>query len=902
MSVPSPWEHAARLLNPTRPPHLDHLEADWERWVRQVLGPAVTADFAAHHRLFWEWVWQIRPGIRPRPLVNIWSRGAAKSTSAEGGVVALGARRRRRYALYISSTQDSADQHVANIGAILESRQLEELYPDMAKRDVNKYGSSRGWRRNRLATASGFVVDALGLDTQVRGIKFESSRPDLMCHEVGTLIHDEGRWMPVESHPGLLGKRWERGHRITVWGVPTAEVVTDEHRYWARTLYRGKWAGEAGWMEAQQIAEKRALPSWGIAIGVPIDPTVIPIEPVPVGSSMLRQMAADGRVSRVRTEHREVVAELADPEWWWLVGLWWGDGHVSRGGGNQHAIGITVADTQPEIGDRVKALLRRWDYGWHERAGAGCSNISFSCKWMYEWLLTEWRKVGTYRAGQKCPPQWVEQIDLEYQAKLMRGYFDADGYLAHNEVRLTSVSLIGLMAARRILARLGIPASVRNGPKGEEGLVIMGRLTRSQRRYDLRICDGAKALGFDMERSARNSRPSRVWIEDGYLWSTVRAAERTEGMHVFAPIRTASATYQTWFGLSHNCIDDVDEQDDPPGKIGHKIDMLTHAVIPAGSTDLAVLAIQNLIHRQGIFGRLAGVADERADFLVDRVMSGPIPAVEGLEYKDELLEGGDVRHRITVGTPTWSGMPLEICQQIVDTEGITAFLAERQHLAEPPSGGLWAEDFHFARCDPDDVPDLVVVEVWVDPAVTDTDRSDRHAIQVDGLAGDGRIFRLHSWEARTSPEDSLRRAIRLALAYGAMSVGVETDQGGDTWQTVYRAALTQVELELQAEAVAEGVELDRIHWPSFKQAKAGSTGMAKAARAQLMLADYERPGRIVHVRGTHEVLERALRRFPRTKPFDLVDAAYWSFHHLNVRRGGAGRTSARQLARARLPV
>jgi hypothetical protein len=46
-----------------------------------------------------------------------------------------------------------------------------------------------------------------------------------------------------------------------------------------------------------------------------------------------------------------------------------------------------------------------------------------------------------------------------------------------------------------------------------------------------------------------------------------------------------------------------------------------------------------------------------------------------------------------------------------------------------------------------------------------------------------------------------------------------------------------------------------------------------------MLSAYER-GQFVHVIGTHETLERALRRFPKTKPFDLTDASFWSWHDL----------------------
>jgi hypothetical protein len=43
------------------------------------------------------------------------------------------------------------------------------------------------------------------------------------------------------------------------------------------------------------------------------------------------------------------------------------------------------------------------------------------------------------------------------------------------------------------------------------------------------------------------------------------------------------------------------------------------------------------------------------------------------------------------------------------------------------------------------------------------------------------------------------------------------------------------------------------------------------------------------VRGTHATLERALNRFPKTKPLDLVDVAYWSWQDLN---GGGGLASS----------
>ena len=46
-----------------------------------------------------------------------------------------------------------------------------------------------------------------------------------------------------------------------------------------------------------------------------------------------------------------------------------------------------------------------------------------------------------------------------------------------------------------------------------------------------------------------------------------------------------------------------------------------------------------------------------------------------------------------------------------------------------------------------------------------------------------------------------------------------------------------------------------------------------------MLTAYEQ-GKFVHVIGTHNILEKALKRFLVSKPYDLTDAAYWSYYDL----------------------
>lgn len=461
------------------------IESDWQAWLAATFPGYVTAPFAPYHAEFWKWVWSLRSDERARPFVAIWPRGGAKSTSAELAVAAVAARQTRRYALYVSETQEQADDHVANVAGMLESLAFAGYYPDVSRRRMGKYGNSKGWRRNRLRTASGFTLDAIGLDTAARGVKMDEDRPDLLI------------------------------------------------------------------------------------------------------------------------------------------------------------------------------------------------------------------------------------------------------------------------------------------------------------------------------------------------------------------------------------FDDLDGKLDSQATTAKKITTLTHTLLPAGSAAPAMLAVQNLVIPDGIFARLA---DGRADFLADRKVSGPHPAMVGLATEQQ-----NGRTVITDGEPTWPAMDRAVCQATINDIGITAFLAECQHEVESPPGGMF-NHLAFRHCRWDDVPDLTRIVVWVDPAVTDTDQSDAHGIQADGLAPNGDIYRLYSWEDRTSPEDVLRRAILKARELKAECVGVETDQGGDTWRSVYARVCETMGL----------AERDR---PAFRQEKAGAGHGPKTHRASQMLVDYER-GAIVHVVGTHEALERALRRFPLTKPLDLTDAAYWSWHDL----------------------
>jgi predicted phage terminase large subunit-like protein len=127
---------------------------------------------APHHEAFWAWFWALRPGEAQRDFIAIWARGGGKSTGLELGAACAGYFGLRRYGLYICGVQKQADDHVANVGRLLELLGVE--------RAINRYGFSRGWNINRLTTADGYTLDAIGLDAALRGVKRDEARPDMI--------------------------------------------------------------------------------------------------------------------------------------------------------------------------------------------------------------------------------------------------------------------------------------------------------------------------------------------------------------------------------------------------------------------------------------------------------------------------------------------------------------------------------------------------------------------------------------------------------------------------------------------------------------------------------------------------------------------------------------------------
>ena len=171
--VSSLWAYGAERLIPINddPGYaLGSGAIPWRLWCERYF-PSLK-HFGQRHVNLWEWFDSLERGVKPRPRIEIWSRGGAKSSSIELGITRLAARLTRRFVLYVCETQSQADYHVQSIEPLLRSVGASPL--------LNQEGRTKSWRRNQLRTANGFNLAAYGLDTAARGIKIEQFRPDLI--------------------------------------------------------------------------------------------------------------------------------------------------------------------------------------------------------------------------------------------------------------------------------------------------------------------------------------------------------------------------------------------------------------------------------------------------------------------------------------------------------------------------------------------------------------------------------------------------------------------------------------------------------------------------------------------------------------------------------------------------
>lgn len=221
-------------------------------------------------------------------------------------------------------------------------------------------------------------------------------------------------------------------------------------------------------------------------------------------------------------------------------------------------------------------------------------------------------------------------------------------------------------------------------------------------------------------------------------------------------------------------LDDVDDRHDSEDTVAKKIATLTDTILPAGSSDAAVLFVQNRIHSGSIVSKLA---EGTADFLLDREVFEE-PAVEGLKYESEIRDGKRL-YRIVTGTPTWEGQDLATCEKQFNEWGRASFLREAQHETDADENGLWdrARDLDPFRVSPAALPQLVRVAVAVDPNATSG--GDEAGIVAAGIDGKGHGYVLEDATVSGGPAAWAKEAVACYRRWEADVLVAESNNGGE---------------------------------------------------------------------------------------------------------------------------
>lgn len=890
-----------------------------EAWLRTVLPGYFPAPFASHHEVLLDWAWAIRAGERARPFLAVWARGAAKALAVEteiptpSGWVAMGDiepgdevfdhRGQPTRVLAVSPVETVPCARLsfsgrASLVASLDHRwavlstAARRALPEGVDWALDSWPQRMtgvcvvpgcGWptRRGRMCSAHA--------ERQRRGVPLDASpisrwttaRPVRQAQVMTTAELEAGR---LRSGPAE-----KRAHQ---WAIPTTEPLQlPEARLPVDPYVLGVWLGDgttaaavvtSGLGDAEEMhglllargAEVRVAPhSNAVSLKLP------GLQPLLRSAGLGERKFIPSEYLRGSEEQRLAL----------LRGLLDTDGSVGN-----HGSSATFASTNRSLAEGAAELAR--SLGCRVSIGEGRARLN----------------------GRDCGPVWrlciggatPKMFGLQRKASLLAERAERALPWSGRAHMISAIERVPDQPARCITVaspaglylagRAMIPTH--NSTLAEAICVMLG--CRARRQYGLYV---SRTQENQADVHVANVGAMLESEQIGRLYPQMAARAVTQYGHSKGwrrnRLRTASGFTLDALGLDTDIrgvkmdqqrpdwivVDDVDHPFDSPAMVRKKLDALALSLFPAGSDDLTVLVIQNLVHENGV---IAQIHDGRAEMLADRITSGPIPAIEGAY---DLQPTGDDEHpwRIVGGEPTWVGQDREACERRIANVGPTAWASEAQHKPRRRFGGIFDEVMEgIEHCPRSEVPDLVIKAICVDPAVVDSDASDAHGVQCDGLAPDGRIFRLRSWERRASPGAALEIAICWAYEEGVADVGVEMMTGVDLSGRSVEESWRNAFAEAHKRVLVAHPEWRGQRPPQVVKKRASSALGSKAARVSAMLVDYETPGRIVHVIGDHEVLESAMARFPVVKPFDLCDAAYYSWAELRGYGGPPGTSSA----------
>jgi hypothetical protein len=269
-------------------------------------------------------------------------------------------------------------------------------------------------------------------------------------------------------------------------------------------------------------------------------------------------------------------------------------------------------------------------------------------------------------------------------------------------------------------------------------------------------------------------------------------------------------------------FDDIDAKHDTENTVEKKQGTITTSVLPAGAENCAVVFMQNLIHDDSIAHRLSKPPGEAgaADYLANRIVSGPHKAVDGLQYEFNQADDGTLQWAVTGGRSLWAGFDLQTVEAEINREGPTAFELESQHAIDTDSPFALLSTAVLNATRVSESPDLVRCAIGVDPS----GGAGQVGIVGGGWAKLNGIKHGYTLIDYTTPKGTPSSewgtdVLRAYIAIDADVIFVERNFGGDMAKQVIRTAVLR-DAEGKIILTGQNVSIIEVNASRGKQVRA----------------------------------------------------------------------------------
>ena len=243
---------------------------------------------------------------------------------------------------------------------------------------------------------------------------------------------------------------------------------------------------------------------------------------------------SDGRGDR----HSNKIGKYMDnPDFWWIIGRYIGDGWLVNGYGKRPSTGIIICCAQDETSE-ITGVLDRIGMHYTISSQRTVNRIQISLQEMYQFCLQFGRGASNKRLTNT-----ILNLPTNLLKGFLNGYWSADGCVSNGHYQATSVSRELIYGLTQCIAKVyHRPCSISKYIRPKQ-CIIEGRIVNQKDTYMVR---------FNMDKRKQD----QAFYEDGYIWYPIKdiSTEEYDG-YVYNMEVENDNSYVVQNIIVHNCTD-----------------------------------------------------------------------------------------------------------------------------------------------------------------------------------------------------------------------------------------------------------------------------------------------------------------------------------------------------------